>query len=133
MIVGWGEGAVIGRGRFEGSLFISRYTRRLRGGGSEHRRENIIMSEYQRGYYAAKMARWPEHRPPFPPHPLFKAAMEAARILRDEADNVCAVLDEGDEFTKKLAPAIDRFDESMIAITNWLRGLEAPPSSRGGG
>ena len=83
---------------------------------------------YRRGYQAAmKNKEWGKHLPPMPPEPLVRAMYEAARELRNRADDICSVLMEDDEFTLKLAPAIDKVDAASRALTDWLAGKETTP------
>ena len=76
---------------------------------------------YARGYYASRMGRWPEHQPPFPPEEVIANLMIALRNLRDVADGICSTIDKDDEFAVCLGPAIDKADEAMIAVSEWLR------------
>lgn len=76
---------------------------------------------YARGYNAGVRGRWPEHRPPAPPHPLVRNVLAAAQGLRDEIDSLFATLCEDDEFNVRIDPHIAAFDESMVAIDRWLR------------
>jgi hypothetical protein len=75
---------------------------------------------YSKGYAAGSRGRWPLHRPPLPPDEIVRAIVEPARALRDAADSLVAILDEGDEFAKKLGPPIDAFDEAMTRLGLWL-------------
>jgi hypothetical protein len=83
------------------------------------------MLAYQRGYAARGNGRWPRHKPPAPPDPVVRELLSAAAALRDVADNVCAQLDEQDDFVKELGPRIDQLDEAMAGITRWLNRIES--------
>ena len=76
---------------------------------------------YYRGYAAGSRGRWPDHRPPLPPHDLIRRLMQAAQQLRDDCAAGCATFDPDDEFTRLLAPSIDAMDEAMAAVTEWLK------------
>ena len=86
-------------------------------------REELLA--YQRGYATGRRGSWPAHRPPSPPEDLSKELFEAARNLRDRADNVCSVLSDDDEFVGQLAPGIDAIDEILGRTTDWLYGPAA--------
>lgn len=85
--------------------------------------------EYTRGYYAGSRKAWPSNRPPEPPNVIVCKLLVSAMKLRDEADSICASLSEDDDFVKRLGPAIDAVDQSMMEITKWLResAIEATP------
>jgi hypothetical protein len=80
-----------------------------------------VSNEYQRGYYAGINRKWPEHRPPLPPHPIWGRLLEAAQSLRDRADSICAQLSEDDEIVNRLGAAVDTFDDAMIDLGRWLK------------
>ena len=74
---------------------------------------------YQRGYAAG--AKWPDHRPPYPPELLVRQLMVATRMLRDEADAQCATLSPDDEFVVAFDKPIERVDDALEAIGKWLK------------
>ena len=73
---------------------------------------------YNKGYKAG--ARWPEHRPPYPPEPIVRQLMEALHELRDVADTQCATLDEDDEYVAAFEAPIQKSDDAMRAVSEWL-------------
>lgn len=91
---------------------------------------------YGRGYNTGVADRWPDHRPPHPPHPLVAALFRAAQLLRDAVDNELATLGENDEWQTSLGEPLDQLDVAMTDIGQWLRNtdvdiaeaVEAPPS-----
>lgn len=76
---------------------------------------------YGRGYNAG--ARWPLHKPPYPPDPLVRELMESLRELRDTCDAFRATLEQDDPFGADLEPAIDRADAALISVGRWLKEL----------
>lgn len=78
-----------------------------------------IQRAYSRGYTAG--AKWPEHKPPFPPNPIIRLLMEALRELRDVADTQCAMLGEDDDYAKQFDEPIDRADAALVAVGEWLK------------
>lgn len=79
---------------------------------------------YSRGYSAGIKCIWPEHRPPAPPEDLINGFYKAAMALRNAADNICASIDEEDEFAKELSPKIDNLDMEFKKLTLWLSKTE---------
>jgi hypothetical protein len=75
---------------------------------------------YSLGYAAGARRAWPAHRPPTPPHVLTGQLVEALRALRDEVDSKLAGLDESDEWEQVLGPLVDKADEALAALTDWL-------------
>lgn len=80
-----------------------------------------MANEYAKGWNAGTRGRWPEHRPPNPPHPVIGDLVRSGQMLRDAADSICSRLCEDDDFVKELGPAIDAFDEAMTKLTRWLK------------
>lgn len=81
---------------------------------------------YQRGYCRA--ATWPDHRPPRPPDPTIRKLMDALRGLRDCADTLCATLEEDDDFVKQFDGPIQKADDALIEVGEWLKS--SIPESR---
>jgi hypothetical protein len=83
---------------------------------------------YQRGYKTGSKREWPEHQPPAPPDPVAARLVAALSALRDEADAICATLDEGDDFVVRLGPLVDDANAALAEVTAWLRDTtpEAP-------
>ena len=81
---------------------------------------------YQRGYANCLKGSWPEHKPPFPPDEIVRAMFEAARKLRDAADNAIALDGPPEEsvLEKELGPGIDAIDAASEALTEWLKRSE---------
>lgn len=75
---------------------------------------------YGRGYSAGRRGSWPAHRPPSPPVEQVAAIMAAARELRDAVDAELAVFDPDDPMAIHLGPLIDRFDQAMTHVSDWL-------------
>ena len=82
--------------------------------------------EYQRGYYAGAKGNWPDHRPPHPPLDVIKRMYDAARMLRNAADDIVASLCEDDELSKELIPGIDAVDEAFTLLSAWLKARDLP-------
>lgn len=75
---------------------------------------------YSRGYNAG--IRWPAHRPPMPPEPQSRLALETLRKLRDAVDAELATFDQEDELVKSLSPLLDEADGVFEQLTVWLKG-----------
>lgn len=74
---------------------------------------------YAKGYQAGMKRSWPQHRAPLPPDKIREDIMKAANDLRDAADDICARLDESDDFVKELSPKIDALDKANRALVDW--------------
>ena len=73
---------------------------------------------YQRGY------RWPDHKPPIPPHPIIGRLIQALIDLRDCADGQMAAFDEDDPMARKFDPYIEAADEALSDVRTWLINVE---------
>ena len=84
-------------------------------------RSSDYIKGYANGYQTAVQKKWNPNKPPHPPEPLVRALSEAARMLRDRADDFIAATDEGDDTTERaLGPGIDAVDAANKRITEWL-------------
>lgn len=92
--------------------------------------------DYGRGYNAGVRNRWPEHKPPHPPTPAVAELMKAASKLRDDADWLCSVIEQDDEWYQRLSPGIEAVDAALVKISEWLKlsesncTLDAQPATR---
>lgn len=77
---------------------------------------------YCRGYGAGRRGCWPEHRPPSPPNELVADLLAALRGLRDGYDTMCATFSPDDEIVTQLDPLIERADNVMQRVTEWVSG-----------
>jgi len=74
---------------------------------------------YRRGYSAG--SRWPDHRPPHPPHELSAQLIKASQELRDAVDDFLATIDKEDELQGRLGEPVDRLDAVLVRIGEWLK------------
>ncbi len=82
---------------------------------------------YHRGYQACVAKKWPEHKPPHPPAPIVRAMFEAARKLRDKADDFIATTDcDADHSSEEIfGEAINAIDDASRELTEWLKSQDA--------
>ena len=73
---------------------------------------------YARGYSAGH--RWPEHRPPMPPDGLYRELQESAQSLRDAVHYYCSTFPDDDPIQVDVSPKIDRIDDALEKIGEWL-------------
>ena len=80
--------------------------------------KNKFKAEYQRGYQHG--ARWPLHKPPFPPEPVIAELVSALRELRDAIDGQLSTFEPNDPMNAALSPYIERADKAQQAMALWL-------------
>ena len=84
-------------------------------------------NEYARGYQCG--ARWPLHKPPFPPEPIINELVQSLQALRDAIDGELAKFDENDPICKILDPYIECVDKAQESLSVWL--LDREPARAG--
>lgn len=77
---------------------------------------------YARGYSAG--AKWPDHKPPYPPTEAVEDLMRACRRIRDGIDGELSKFGDDPEWEQRFGPLIDCCDSAMEAVTQWLRSEE---------
>ena len=76
---------------------------------------------YSKGYNAGRRGSWPDHKPPMPPHGLTANLIASARALRDGVDGELAAFLDDEPLFEPMGPLIDALDDSLAAISTWLR------------
>lgn len=77
---------------------------------------------YRKGYNTGSARRWPEHKPPHPPTAEVAELMRTAKKLRDDADWLCSVIEQDDEWYRRLSPGIEAVDAALVKVSQWLKG-----------
>ena len=83
--------------------------------------KNEYTRGYSRGYACASANRWPEHRPPHPPHDMACALFEAMEELADAVDSEIGKFDPDDDLVKVLGPKVEKARRVAIEVSKWLR------------
>lgn len=78
---------------------------------------------YSKGYNAGARRAWPAHKSPVSKG-VVGEILAAAQELRDGIDGELATFAEDDELNIALGPLIDRYDEAMMKLNNWIREKE---------
>lgn len=80
-----------------------------------------ITAAYQRGYKDGRTNKWPHHIPPEMPDEVVSGLISAMREMRDMADITAAAIGgDEDEVGRRLGEIIDRCDEAMLKVHEWL-------------
>lgn len=78
--------------------------------------------EYTRGYNRGYQRQgWHEFRPPCPPDPIVGRMVKALQALNEGARGIVQVISDDDDFAVLLRPLIEEADESLIAMSKWLK------------
>ena len=75
---------------------------------------------YSRGYQAGLRRQWPLYEGPYPPDPVIQELMKALQQLRGDVDGELATLEEDDEISVALGPALERATNALIDVQAWL-------------